>query len=79
MKQISALLLALSVVTFANAAEQKPATPAPAKAKGPAAKADLEICCDDDAKPAADAKTAKAAEQKADAAKKEAPKPVEKK
>ena len=70
MKTFALLAAALFLASWSAAAE--PAKPS-AAAK-PNAKPDLELCCDDDAKPA-DPKAAKASEQKSDAAKKDAPKP----
>jgi hypothetical protein len=77
MKKLFAVLTLLAVSSLIHAADPKPAAPADAKAK-PDRKAELELCCDDDAKPA-DPKTAKVAEQKSDAEKKAAPKPATKK
>ena len=75
MKKLVALLALFAAGSFTFAAEPSKA-PTPTKSKTDP-KADLELCCDDDAKPA-DTKTAKATEQKSDAAKKDAPTPVAK-
>ena len=75
MKRFLAPLLALGTASLLAAAEPaKP--PAETKTKGPS-RADLEICCDDDAAPAA--KDAKPADPKSSDAKPDAAKPAKKK
>ncbi len=72
MKKLPLLIAALVSATWSAAAE--PAKSPDAARPKSNTKPDLELCCDDDAKPA-DPKAAKATEQKSDAAKKDAPKP----
>jgi hypothetical protein len=72
MKTFALLAAALLLASWSAAAEPAKSSDAAKPKSNP--KPDLELCCDDDAKPA-DPKTAKATEQKSDAAKKDAPKP----